>query len=159
MNFNQSAIAAKLNVLDSAIIEIKEWENVLWVRFVGGCRFVSKKIGAIKMKLTVEKHAAKWTCRSEVPTANKHFPETAWVSINKSGIVGQSKEAVGTKAPSQELIDFALAQVANFEVKITSSQPAAVPARKWNRSSCLNCGITNTILLGSGYCTDCHGEC
>jgi hypothetical protein len=27
------------------------------------------------------------------------------------------------------------------------------------RTSCLNCGITNMILLGRGYCTDCHGEC
>jgi hypothetical protein len=49
MNFNQSSIATKLNILDSAIIEIQVWANVLWVRFVGGCRFVSKKIGAKKM--------------------------------------------------------------------------------------------------------------
>jgi hypothetical protein len=44
---NTTAIAQQLNILDSAIIEIQEWANVLWVRFVGGCKFVSKK--AIKM--------------------------------------------------------------------------------------------------------------
>jgi hypothetical protein len=51
MNFSQSAIATKLNILDSAIIEIQEWANVLWVKFIGGCRFVSKKNGVNKMAL------------------------------------------------------------------------------------------------------------
>ena len=41
---NQSKIARHLNVIDSAIIEVQEWATVLWVRFKGGCKFVSKKI-------------------------------------------------------------------------------------------------------------------
>jgi hypothetical protein len=51
MNFNQSAIATKLNILDSAIIEIQEWASVLFVKFIGGCRFISKKIGVTKIEI------------------------------------------------------------------------------------------------------------
>jgi len=46
---NTQAIANHLNILDSAIIEIQEWASVLWVKFQGGVRFVSKRIGAKKM--------------------------------------------------------------------------------------------------------------
>ena len=41
---NTQAIASHLNILDSAIIEIQEWASVLWVKFAGGVRFVSKKV-------------------------------------------------------------------------------------------------------------------
>jgi hypothetical protein len=51
---NSQAIATHLNILDSAIIEIQEWASVLWVKFVGGVRFVSKKIGTAKMSLNNE---------------------------------------------------------------------------------------------------------
>jgi hypothetical protein len=51
---NTQAIASHLNIIDSAIIEIQEWANVLWVKFIGGVRFVSKKIGAKVVEL--EKH-------------------------------------------------------------------------------------------------------
>jgi hypothetical protein len=38
-------IAQHLNVVESAILEIQEWANVLWVRIKGvGARFVSKKV-------------------------------------------------------------------------------------------------------------------
>jgi hypothetical protein len=46
---NTQAIAQHLNIIDSAITEIQEWASVLWVKFIGGVRFVSKKIGAKKM--------------------------------------------------------------------------------------------------------------
>jgi hypothetical protein len=46
---NTQAIASHLNIVDSAIIEIQEWASVLWVKFIGGVRFVSKKIGANAM--------------------------------------------------------------------------------------------------------------
>jgi len=39
-----AAIAQHLNIAESAITEIQEWAHVLWVRFVGGVRFVSKKV-------------------------------------------------------------------------------------------------------------------
>jgi hypothetical protein len=51
---NTQAIATHLNIVDSAIIEIQEWASVLWVKFIGGVRFVSKKIGAKKMELSAE---------------------------------------------------------------------------------------------------------
>lgn len=114
------------------------------------------------MKLTIDKQSnIKWVCRSEVNTSNKYFPETAWVSISKDGITGESQEAVGTKAPSKELKAYALQQV----IKLASVKPVhkntsvASYNRSNHRSSCLNCGRTNTILMGRGYCTDCHGEC
>lgn len=52
---NTTAIAQHLNILDSAIIEVQEWASVIWVKFVGGCRFVSKKINEAKKmsKLTI----------------------------------------------------------------------------------------------------------
>lgn len=45
---NTTAIAQHLNVLDSAIIEVQEWASVVWVKFIGGCRFVSKKVMGTK---------------------------------------------------------------------------------------------------------------
>jgi hypothetical protein len=65
---NTTAIAQQLNILDSAIIEIQEWANVLWVRFVGGCRFVSKKaIEVIKMpKLGIKIHKGQGQSNNEV---------------------------------------------------------------------------------------------
>lgn len=45
-----AAIAQKLNILESAILEVREWAHVLLVRFVGGCRFVSKKVKAMESK-------------------------------------------------------------------------------------------------------------
>ena len=53
---NTAAIATHLKITESDIIEIQEWASVLWVRFVGGVRFVSKKIGAITMKKIIETH-------------------------------------------------------------------------------------------------------
>lgn len=41
---NTTAIAQHLNIASQAIIEVQEWAQVIWVRFVGGCRFVSKQV-------------------------------------------------------------------------------------------------------------------
>jgi len=44
-NIMNSAIATKLNVLESAIVRIEEWAHVLFVVVKGlGARFVSKKV-------------------------------------------------------------------------------------------------------------------
>jgi hypothetical protein len=163
---NTAAIATKLNVLESAIVRVEEWASVMFVVVKGlGARFVSKKIVEVKkveMKLTVDKHTdVKWVCNSETPTDNKYFPARAWVSIDKNGITGESKQATGTNAPSDELRAFALLQIQKLAavkvapVRHTHSYSKAT----YRRTSCLNCGITNTILMGRGYCTDCHGEC
>lgn len=49
---NTAAIATKLNVLESAIVRIEEWANVLFVVAKGvGARFVSKKVGVEKMEI------------------------------------------------------------------------------------------------------------
>lgn len=40
-----TAIANHLNVIEEAILEVRIWAQVLWVRVRGlGCRFVSKKV-------------------------------------------------------------------------------------------------------------------
>jgi hypothetical protein len=33
------------------------------------------------------------------------------------------------------------------------------PVKATSGGTCLNCDITSAVLLGRGYCTDCHGEC
>jgi hypothetical protein len=49
---NTLAIATHLNVLETAIVRIEEWSNVLFVVAKGlGARFVSKKINVGKMEL------------------------------------------------------------------------------------------------------------
>ena len=46
---NTAAIATKLNVLESAIVRIEEWANVLFCVVKGlGARFVSKKVVEVK---------------------------------------------------------------------------------------------------------------
>lgn len=52
---NTTAIAQHLNIATEAIVKIEEWATVLWVRFKGGCRFVSKKIMGTKTKTDIEK--------------------------------------------------------------------------------------------------------
>jgi hypothetical protein len=47
---NTAAIATKLNVLESAIVRVEEWANVMFVVVKGlGARFVSKKVVENKM--------------------------------------------------------------------------------------------------------------
>lgn len=41
---NTTAIAQHLNIAADAIVKVEEWATVLWVKFRGGCRFVSKKV-------------------------------------------------------------------------------------------------------------------
>jgi len=57
---NATAIAQHLNIAADAIVKIEEWAQVLWVKFVGGCKFVSKKV--IKM--------------TSFPFINKPMPES-----------------------------------------------------------------------------------
>ena len=46
-----SLIAAKLNVLETAIVRIEEWTHVLFVVVKGlGARFVSKKVVEVKVE-------------------------------------------------------------------------------------------------------------
>jgi hypothetical protein len=55
MNTATAAIASRLNVAASAIVEVQEWARVLWVRIKGvGARFVSKKVVEDKVMEVVE---------------------------------------------------------------------------------------------------------
>jgi hypothetical protein len=75
---NAQAIASHLNILDSAIIEIQEWASVLWVKFTGGVRFVSKTVGAA-MSNTPKMDALK-------AEAIARFHDKAWDMILKASI-------------------------------------------------------------------------
>ena len=65
---NATAIANHLNIASEAIIKIEEWANVLWVKFVGGCRFVSKKV--IKMQ-NVDTAKASPNVQAKIKAAEK----------------------------------------------------------------------------------------
>ena len=59
-NIMNSAIATKLNVLESAIVRIEEWAHVLFVVVKGlGARFVSKKVVEEKMETVLSIGAQK----------------------------------------------------------------------------------------------------
>jgi hypothetical protein len=78
---NTQAIAQHLNIIDSAIIEIQEWTSVLWVKFVGGVRFVSKKIGAKKMEeLTGTEKQIAWASDIRSTFAKTAEEFTAWAA-------------------------------------------------------------------------------
>jgi len=61
-----AAIAQHLNILESAIVKVEEWANVLFVVAKGiGARFVSKKVAKVEKQLIsgleyAEKLAALW---------------------------------------------------------------------------------------------------
>jgi len=70
---NTAAIATKLNVLESAIVRIEEWANVLFVVAKGvGARFVSKKVGEKKMKAEYNWNADGTECKAELITDRPH---------------------------------------------------------------------------------------
>jgi hypothetical protein len=154
---NAQAIASHLNIVDSAIIEIQEWASVLWVKFIGGVRFVSKKIGAKKMerKMEVDYKTEKF---SQLETIVRHFDSGAWVRVNNSTGAISAEFCQLPKVVTDEHRAYAIAQSAKVNAERKASAPTR-PAHAHRRSSCLNCGITNAILVGRGYCTDCHGEC
>jgi hypothetical protein len=160
MNFNQSAIATKLNILDSAIIEIHEWASVLWVKFIGGTRFVSKKIGANKMErnLSVDYLTEKF---SDLETIVRHFNTGAWVRVNNSNGKISAEFAQRPHTITEEHKAYAISQALAAKTKPTHShtKPAKSYFPNSYRKSCLNCDITNSILSRRGYCTDCDGEC
>jgi hypothetical protein len=88
---NTTAIAQHLNIASQAIIEIQEWAQVIWVKFVGGCRFVSKKV--IKMS----NYAVVNNIGKIVHKANSNEAAIAWAEskISKSvpGLVFQVVES------------------------------------------------------------------
>jgi hypothetical protein len=82
---NSQVIATHLNILDSAIIEVQEWASVLWVKFAGGVRFVSKKIGATEM---TEERA--WDLRSAIAELAFEVGATEIdYGANEAGLIAQ----------------------------------------------------------------------
>lgn len=75
-----AAIAGHLNVIETAILEVREWAYVLWVRVAGiGCRFVSKKVIA---------NAAPKSIAYTYPTGEKMellFTQSGMVQIYANG--------------------------------------------------------------------------
>jgi hypothetical protein len=156
---NTLAIATHLNVLETTIVRIEEWANVLFVVAKGlGARFVSKKIN---VEVKVE---------TRLDRANAIVKELGYGKVWIGGKVirvyfGSTSGyiEIGTKSVNCQKLNHSLAfmnirDAGLLEVTSDLLSTLDVPAAA-RRGSCLNCGITNTLLMGRGYCTDCHGEC
>jgi hypothetical protein len=157
-----SNIAAKFNVLESAIVRVEEWASVMFCVVKGiGARFVSKKYKAREKKMAVDYKTEKY---SELETIVRHFDTGAWVIVGTfNGLVVREHRGKGSSVTDEHRA-YALAQAAAVKAKmnkpaIVDHTQAPVKPSFRRRTSCLNCGITNSILMGRGYCTDCHGEC
>jgi hypothetical protein len=155
---NTAAIATKLNVLESAIVRVEEWVNVMFVVVKGlGGRFVSKKVVAVKMETKLDRaykiveelgYGKVWTGGNVVRV---YFGST-------SGYIEIGAKSVNCQRLKHSVAYMAIREAGLLEVTndLTSSARSGNVVR---RGSCLNCGITASILMGRGYCTDCHGEC
>jgi hypothetical protein len=153
---NTAAIATSLNVLECAIVRVDEWASVLFVVVKGlGARFVSKKV--VKMETKLDRankivnelgYGETWTGGSVVRV---YFGST-------SGYIEIGTKSVDCRKLKHSVAFMAIRDAGLLEVAadlISPSQSGNVV----RRGSCLNCGITASILMGRGYCTDCHGEC
>jgi hypothetical protein len=156
---NLTAIATKLNVLESAIVRIEEWTWVMFVVVKGlGARFVSKKVvAAVKMETKLD--------RADKIVKELGYGKT-WTGGNVVRVYFGSTSGyieIGTKSVNCQKLKHSVAFMAIREAGLLDvTTDLTNPAQHGNvarRGSCLNCGITNTILMGRGYCTDCHGEC
>lgn len=160
MTYNTHAIATKLNILDSAIIEIQEWASVLFVKFVGGCRFVSKKIGVNKM--TIQDYAKKVADLIKGKEWHGANETRVYLAGGKCGYYVIGRNGLLTKNAKNAYNEYSALREAGlieWSVSVPELTSKSCPVAVKRRTACLNCGITNTILMGRGYCTDCHGEC
>ena len=73
-----AAIATKLNVLESAIVRVEEWANVLFVVVKGlGARFVSKKVLKVEEKMETIETVQKTSVSSmSTPRIGRKFEES-----------------------------------------------------------------------------------
>jgi hypothetical protein len=83
-------IARHLNIAPTAIIEVQEWARVLLVRFIGGCRFVSKKV---KNMIVCQRSGLAFDPTS---SRQKNHPQiSAWLQeANKDGWYRECAEAI-----------------------------------------------------------------
>jgi hypothetical protein len=155
---NTAAIATKLNVLESAIVRIEEWSSVLFVVVKGlGARFVSKKVVATKMETRLDR-------------ANAIVKELGYGKVwiggkvirvyfgNTSGYIEINVKSVNCQKLKHSVAFMAIRDAGLLEVTSDLLSTLDVPTTH-RRTTCLNCNRSNTILMGRGYCTDCHGEC
>jgi hypothetical protein len=156
---NTLAIATHLNIAQTAIVRIEEWASVIFVVAKGvGARFVSKKINVEEKKMETKLNRAEsiveklgygkvWTGGNVV----RVYFGKGYLEILESDIDCRKMN----HAPAYYILRESGLLDCNTKWQ-SAGKPEACSAR---RTSCLNCGITNSILMGRGYCTDCHGEC
>jgi hypothetical protein len=157
MTTTTANIAAKFNVLETAVIRVEEWANVMFCVVKGlGARFVSKKLKVEEVEMETKLDRAEAIVKELGYGKTWVGGEHVRVYFGKGYLEVLSNDIDCRKmnhAPAYyRLQDAGLLAVANKFV-------AAAEKPSHRRTSCLNCGITNTILVGRGYCTDCHGEC
>jgi hypothetical protein len=117
--FNTTAIATKLNIAASAIIKIEEWTHVLFVRFKGGCRFVSKKVGCQMKRIGLTGY--------ELPEFAPQFDDEDeeydwlcdWHQQKEDQAVGEIAKLLPVGAdPSSRNVDLVAAKVANGDMTV-----------------------------------------
>lgn len=157
---NTAAIATKLNVIESAIVRVEEWANVLFVVVKGlGARFVSKKV-VVKVESKLDRaekivkelgYGKVWTGGN---TVRVYFGST-------SGYIEIATKSVNWQKLNHTVAFMAIRDAGLLEITsdLIGSSQSHQPVNAIRRTTCLNCGITASILMGRGYCTDCHGEC
>lgn len=164
-----AAIATKLNVLESAIIRIEEWANVMFVvvRGLGG-RFVSKKV-VVQMtekKITTQSAiAAGGSYWAKGDRERVYFELESLVEMTNS----QKRKHAGTKIYfdctdgkiySDRLgSDYVKAAIREIRERATVESSAIVTETK--KQCCFNCGVSGLKLLGGSLgllCPDCYDE-
>jgi hypothetical protein len=152
-----AAIATKLNVLESAIVRVEEWVNVLFVVVKGlGGRFVSKKIVETK-------------AMTKVDVANKVVAligGKVWVggdnvrvylAHKNGGYITVGATCLGCRTTKNAANEYSVLRAAGLlDYPTVASASVSAPVRS---GVCLNCDLSTGTLLGRGYCTDCYGEC
>ena len=76
-----AAIAQHLNILESAIVKVEEWANVVFVVAKGiGARFVSKKITERKKMLNPSATKITYEAIKDNKRADSNSPKQQWIA-------------------------------------------------------------------------------
>ncbi len=168
-----TAIAQKLNVLESAIVRIEEWTHVLFVVVKGlGARFVSKKVIKVEFE---EKFEEKITTVSAMAAGGKYWSKGGYerVYFDLESLVemtnSQKRKHAGTKIyfdcedgeiysdrPNSDYVKAAIR-----EIKERATVKVAIEAPKTEQKCCYRCKVSGLQLLGGSLgllCPECYDD-
>jgi hypothetical protein len=105
IKYDYAAIAKKLNINPALILWFTELADVVVVRFIGGCRFVSKKIALVKQPVA---KFYKWTADGGVNCQAVLSGEYYEISVEKiKKVIGEQSIATwvfNTKVAAAEFV-------------------------------------------------------